>query len=63
MTVTVPEIVLFGAVCLLTGFIIGWRLARALVRPAVTDWGESTALWSEVDWHWFESGHRPRDGA
>lgn len=24
--------------------------------PAVTPWGESTALWSEVDWAWYRAG-------
>lgn len=29
----------------------GWRI----FRPSRTPWGESTALWSDVDWDWFNS--------
>jgi hypothetical protein len=27
----------------------GWRL----FRPRRAPWGESTDLWSEIDWDWF----------
>lgn len=32
----------------------GWRI----FRPLRTKWGESTELWSDVDWNWYRSkGH------
>lgn len=27
----------------------GWRL----LAPGRTPWGESTALWTDVDWNWY----------
>jgi hypothetical protein len=32
----------------------GWRI----FRPSQTAWGESTALWSDVDWEWFNEKGR-----
>lgn len=34
--------------------ITGWRI----FRPRKTSWGESTDLWSDVDWMWFEERNR-----
>lgn len=40
-----------------TGGLVGMMVTQwaADDRPAVTAWGESTALWSEVDWNWWEN--------
>ena len=37
-----------------------WLTRWKIFRPERTEWGESTELWSEVDWIWFEKkfGHR-----
>lgn len=32
-------------------------------RPDITAWGENTALWSDVDWHWYETCGRHSDPA
>jgi len=49
----------------MVGVWFGWWIGRVvkLDRPAVTPWGESTALWSETDWDWFESCGRHSDSA
>ena len=39
-------------------FIVGMGFRQWLTsidRPRVTPWGESTELWSEVDWMWFKN--------
>jgi hypothetical protein len=47
------------AFCYLLSFAAGagfwaWLLSRRKDRwPEVTEWGESTAQWSEVDWEWY----------
>jgi hypothetical protein len=40
----------FGA---LVGLLVGVWLVRPVDRPAVTPWGESTALWADHDWDWW----------
>jgi len=30
----------------------GW----AVFRPRRTPWGESTELWTDIDWWWYRSG-------
>ncbi len=30
-------------------------------RPDITAWGENTALWSEVDWNWYQHCGRHSD--
>ncbi len=38
------------------------RMAEAEAhRPEVTPWGESTALWAEHDWDWWENIGRHSD--
>lgn len=32
----------------------GWRI----FRPSRTPWGESTSLWSDVDWDWYHRNGR-----
>jgi hypothetical protein len=45
------------------GLIAGMLLRRDASRPAVTPWGESTALWSETDWDWWKRCGRHSDSA
>ena len=42
-------------------FFIGWAARGVFARwgirpgkPEVTEWGESTRFWSDVDWEWYE---------
>ena len=35
------------------GGLLGMLVTRTDDRPAVTPWGESTALWAEHDWDWW----------
>ena len=52
------------AILIILAFFLGMAFKAGLDaldrhgRPAVTEWGESTALWSEVDWEWY--GRRGR---
>jgi hypothetical protein len=63
------DILLLCLGCFIAGLGLGGLLGMAAAhyahveddRPAVTPWGESTALWSEVDWHWYETCGRHSD--
>jgi hypothetical protein len=45
------------------GGLAGIAVQRFIERPEVTPWGESTALWSDVDWSWYyEQGDRRPHG-
>jgi hypothetical protein len=35
------------------GGLLGMLVTRADDRPAVTPWGENTALWADHDWDWW----------
>ena len=41
---------------MIAGFLMGMafmKLLERLERPRMMPWGESTELWSDVDWAWY----------